>query len=105
MVALGMLDVEIETLELPTDTVVLACDEGCAKLLAVTVTVNGAFTTGAVNKPFEEIVPELTVQVTAGLLTLLTRALSCSLPPELTLGVGGVIVIFMQDSQLPTSSE
>lgn len=93
-----MLEVEIERLGLPTtEMIVLVCAEGCATLVAVTVTGTVVVTAGAVNRPVEEITPELAVQVTAGLLTLLTRALSWMCPFELTLGVVGVIVIFVHD--------
>jgi hypothetical protein len=70
-----------------------AWDAEFMTLVAFTVTVAGAFTSGAVNRPVAEILPALEVQVTAGLLALLTSAPNRIAPPDRTVGVAGVITI------------
>jgi hypothetical protein len=71
--------------------VVLACTDGLAALLAVTVIDFAMVLAGAVNKPPAEMLPALADQVTAVLLVLVTTAVNCTLPPAVTDGSAGEI--------------
>ena len=59
------------------------CFVGSATLIAVTLTVVGAVTLGAVNNPLLVIVPPVAVQVTAVFELLLTVAVNCWVAPEM----------------------
>jgi hypothetical protein len=74
-----------------TVTVALADLVVSATLVAVTVTVFVAVTVGAVNHPAGLMLPELADQVTPLLLEFETCAENCSVPPEATVAVVGVI--------------
>jgi hypothetical protein len=73
--------------------VTIAFEEGSATLVAVTVTLDGPLTIGAVNSPSVVIFPELEIQWTAGLRTLRMEAPSWIMLPDATLGVAGVITM------------
>ena len=63
-----------------------------AALVACTTTLAVAVTLGEVNTPVLEIVPLLDDQLTAVLVVLLTDAVNCCVPPDLTLALPGFIV-------------
>jgi hypothetical protein len=71
--------------------VALACTDGSAALLAVTVIDFALDLAGAVNNPLAEMLPALADQVTAVLLVLLTTAANCTFPPATTDGSAGEI--------------
>src|SRR5580658_7597148 len=60
--------------------------------VAVTATVVTPLTVGAVNRPSGEIVPALTLQVTAVFAVFVKLAVNCNLAPDETTPLAGVTV-------------
>ena len=98
-----MLVVEIVRFAFSTATVILAWDDGWPALVAMTVTVAGTPTTGAVKRPLAEMLPELADQVTAVLLVSLTVAVNWICPPGATVELLAEIVTLMQELQGSTA--
>jgi len=66
-----------------------------AALVAVTPTLVGDVTVGAVNEPLSEIVPPLADQMTAVSLVLVAVAMNCCFPPEERVTAEGESLILM----------
>jgi hypothetical protein len=80
-------------------TTALAFFVESATLVAVTVTLVLLVTVGAVNRPLDETVPALELQVTAVLVEPLTAALNCREPAEATLALPGEIVTLIMEPE------
>src|ERR1700693_1045606 len=75
-----------------TVTGAVAAVAGSSLLVAVTVTEVALLTVGAVNRPFEEIVPALALQITEVCAVLAKLAVNCSLAPDGTTALAGKII-------------
>ena len=69
---------------------------GLTMLAAVTNTACGLLTWGALNRPVDEIVPELADQLTAVSADSRTAAVNCNVPPEVSVASNGATSILIR---------